>query len=135
MDIFYDGVFIVIGFVDRNVKIWGLDFGDCYKFFFVYDDSVMYLQFVFKFYFFFIVGKDYKIKQWDVDKFEYIQILEGYYQEIWCLVVSFSGDYVVLLFYDKFLRFWERIREFFIFEEEREMEREVEYEESVVKED
>lgn len=38
LDIFLDGVFFVSGFVDKNVKFWGMDFGDLYKFFFVYVD-------------------------------------------------------------------------------------------------
>uniref|UniRef100_A0A2K5ITD2 WD repeat-containing protein 3 n=1 Tax=Colobus angolensis palliatus TaxID=336983 RepID=A0A2K5ITD2_COLAP len=135
MDISYDGALIATGSADRNVKIWGLDFGDCHKSLFAHDDSVMYLQFVPKSHLFFTAGKDHKIKQWDADKFEHIQTLEGHHQEIWCLAVSPSGDYVVSSSHDKSLRLWERTREPLILEEEREMEREAEYEESVAKED
>ncbi|KAJ7317730.1 hypothetical protein JRQ81_003892 [Phrynocephalus forsythii] len=46
MDISYDGTLIATGSADRNVKIWGLDFGDCHRSLFAHDDSVMYLQFV-----------------------------------------------------------------------------------------
>uniref|UniRef100_A0A8C0RDT1 Small-subunit processome Utp12 domain-containing protein n=1 Tax=Canis lupus familiaris TaxID=9615 RepID=A0A8C0RDT1_CANLF len=135
MDISYDGTLIATGSADRNVKIWGLDFGDCHKSLFAHDDSVMYLQFVPKSHLFFTTGKDHKIKQWDADKFEHIQTLEGHHQEIWCLAVSPSGDYVVSSSHDKSLRLWERTREPLILEEEREMQREAEYEESVAKED
>ncbi|XP_045657354.1 WD repeat-containing protein 3 isoform X1 [Ursus americanus] len=135
MDISYDGALIATGSADRNVKIWGLDFGDCHKSLFAHDDSVMYLQFVPKSHLFFTAGKDHKIKQWDADKFEHIQTLEGHHQEIWCLAVSPSGDYVVSSSHDKSLRLWERTREPLILEEEREMQREAEYEESVAKED
>ncbi|XP_070463766.1 WD repeat-containing protein 3 isoform X2 [Equus przewalskii] len=135
MDISYDGALIATGSADRNVKIWGLDFGDCHKSLFAHDDSVMYLQFVPKSHLFFTAGKDRKIKQWDADKFEHIQTLEGHHQEIWCLAVSPSGDYVVSSSHDKSLRLWERTREPLILEEEREMQREAEYEESVAKED
>lgn len=38
MDIFLDGVLFVSGLGDKNVKIWGMDFGDCWKFLFVYGD-------------------------------------------------------------------------------------------------
>uniref|UniRef100_A0A8C9QI83 WD repeat-containing protein 3 n=1 Tax=Spermophilus dauricus TaxID=99837 RepID=A0A8C9QI83_SPEDA len=135
MDISDDGALIATGSADRNVKIWGLDFGDCHKSLFAHDDSVMYLQFVPKSHLFFTAGKDHKIKQWDADKFEHIQTLEGHHQEIWCLAVSPSGDYVVSSSHDKSLRLWERTREPLILEEEREMQREAEYEESVAKED
>lgn len=135
MDISYDGALIATGSADRNVKIWGLDFGDCHKSLFAHDDSVMSLRFVPKSHLFFTAGKDRKIKQWDADKFEHIQTLEGHHQEIWCLAVSPSGDYVVSSSHDKSLRLWERTKEPLILEEEREMQREAEYEESVAKED
>ncbi|XP_069862551.1 WD repeat-containing protein 3 [Dipodomys merriami] len=135
MDISYDGALIATGSADRNVKIWGLDFGDCHKSLFAHDDSVMYLRFVPKSHLFFTAGKDHKIKQWDADKFEHIQTLEGHHQEVWCLAVSPSGDYIVSSSHDKSLRLWERTREPLILEEEREMQREAEYEEGVAKED
>ncbi|XP_036894787.1 WD repeat-containing protein 3 [Sturnira hondurensis] len=135
MDISYDGALIATGSADRNVKIWGMDFGDCHKSLFAHDDSVMHLQFVPKSHLFFTAGKDRKIKQWDADKFEHIQTLEGHHQEIWCLAVSPNGDYVVSSSHDKSLRLWERTREPLILEDEREMQREAEYEESVAKED
>ncbi|XP_035170519.1 WD repeat-containing protein 3 [Oxyura jamaicensis] len=135
MDISYDGTLIATGSADRNVKIWGLDFGDCHRSLFAHDDSVMYLQFVAKSHLFFTAGKDSKIKQWDADKFEHIQTLEGHHQEVWCLALSPNGDYVVSASHDKSLRLWERTREPLVLEEEREMQREAEYEESVAKED
>ncbi|XP_021404578.2 WD repeat-containing protein 3 isoform X2 [Lonchura striata] len=135
MDICYDGTLIATGSADRNVKIWGLDFGDCHRSLFAHDDSVMYLQFVPKSHLFFTAGKDSKIKQWDADKFEHIQTLEGHHQEVWCLALSPNGDYVVSASHDKSLRLWERTREPLILEEEREMQREADYEESVAKEE
>ncbi|KAK7807812.1 hypothetical protein U0070_012046 [Myodes glareolus] len=135
VDTLKDGALIATGSADRNVKIWGLDFGDCHRSLFAHDDSVMHLRFVPKSHLFFTAGKDRKIKQWDADKFEHIQTLEGHHQEIWCLAVSPNGDYVVSASHDKSLRLWERTREPLILEEEREMQREAEYEESVAKED
>ncbi|XP_007442808.2 WD repeat-containing protein 3 isoform X2 [Python bivittatus] len=135
MDISYDGALIATGSADRNVKIWGLDFGDCHRSLFAHDDSVMYLQFVPKSHLFFTAGKDHKIKQWDADKFEHIQTLEGHHQEVWSLAISPNGDYLVSSSHDKSLRLWERTREPLILEEEREMQREIEYEDSIAKED
>ncbi|MBN3288726.1 WDR3 protein, partial [Polyodon spathula] len=120
---------------DRNVKIWGLDFGDCHRSLFAHDDSVMFLQFVQKTHLFFTAGKDKKIKQWDADKFEHIQTLEGHHREVWCLAVSPSGDHIVSSSHDKSLRLWERTREPIILEEEKEMQREAEFEESLGKGD
>ncbi|EDL85540.1 WD repeat domain 3 (predicted), isoform CRA_b [Rattus norvegicus] len=38
MDISHDGALIATGSADRNVKIWGLDFGDCHRSLFAHDD-------------------------------------------------------------------------------------------------
>uniref|UniRef100_A0A4W6G235 WD repeat domain 3 n=1 Tax=Lates calcarifer TaxID=8187 RepID=A0A4W6G235_LATCA len=135
LDISHDNTLIATGSADRNVKIWGLDFGDCHRSMFAHDDSIMFLQFVPKTHLFFTAGKDKKIKQWDADKFEHIQTLEGHHREVWCLTISPSGDHIVSSSHDKSLRLWERTREPIILEEEREMEREAEFEESMAKGD
>lgn len=135
LDISHDSTLIATGSADRNVKIWGLDFGDCHRSMFAHDDSVMFLQFVPKTHLFFTAGKDKKIKQWDADKFEHIQTLEGHHREVWCLAISPNGDHIVSSSHDKSLRLWERTREPIILEEEREMEREAEFEESLAKGD
>ncbi|XP_020317253.1 WD repeat-containing protein 3 [Oncorhynchus kisutch] len=135
LDISHDSALIATGSADRNVKIWGLDFGDCHRSMFAHDDSVMFLQFVPKTHLFFTAGKDKKIKQWDADKFEHIQTLEGHHREVWCLAISPNGDHIVSSSHDKSLRLWERTREPIILEEEREMEREAEFEEGMDKGD
>uniref|UniRef100_A0A671RS55 WD repeat-containing protein 3-like n=1 Tax=Sinocyclocheilus anshuiensis TaxID=1608454 RepID=A0A671RS55_9TELE len=135
LDISHDSALIGTGSADRNVKIWGLDFGDCHRSMFAHDDSVMFLQFVPKTHLFFTAGKDRKIKQWDADKFEHIQTLEGHHREVWCLAISANGDHIVSSSHDKSLRLWERTREPIILEEEKEMEREAEFEESLAKGD
>ncbi|XP_056435237.1 WD repeat-containing protein 3 [Gadus chalcogrammus] len=134
LDISHDSTLIITGSADRNVKIWGLDFGDCHRSLFAHDDSVMFLQFVPKTHLFFTAGKDKKIKQWDADKFVLIQTLEGHHREVWTLAVSPSGDYLVSSSHDKSLRLWDRTREPIILDEEREIEREAEFEESIAKE-
>ncbi|XP_066542654.1 WD repeat-containing protein 3 [Hoplias malabaricus] len=135
LDISHDSALIATGSADRNVKVWGLDFGDCHRSMFAHDDSVMFLQFVPKTHLFFTAGKDRKIKQWDADKFEHIQTLEGHKSEVWCLAISPNGDHIVSSSHDKSLRLWERTREPIILEEEKEMEREAEFEESLAKGD
>ncbi|XP_035378953.1 WD repeat-containing protein 3 isoform X2 [Electrophorus electricus] len=131
LDISHDSTLIATGSADRNVKVWGLDFGDCHRSMFAHDDSVMFLQFVPKTHLFFTAGKDRKIKQWDADKFEHIQTLEGHHGEVWCVAVSPNGDYVASSAHDKSLRLWQRSREPIILDEEKEMEREAEFEETL----
>ncbi|KAA8516595.1 hypothetical protein F0562_016899 [Nyssa sinensis] len=58
MDISSDGDLIVSGSADKNMKIWGLDFGNCHKSIFAHADSVMAVQFVRNTHYMFSVGKD-----------------------------------------------------------------------------
>ncbi|XP_053312882.1 WD repeat-containing protein 3 [Spea bombifrons] len=133
LDISHDSTIIITGSADRNIKIWGLDFGDCHRSLFAHDDSVMFLQFVPKTHLFFSAGKDRKVKQWDADRFQQVQTLEGHHGEVWSLAVSPNGDHIVSSSHDKSLRLWERTREPLILEEEKELQREAEYEESVAR--
>lgn len=68
MDISHDSKLIVTSSADKNVKVWGLDFGDCHKSIFAHDDSVMQVAFEKKSHYFWTVGKDKFLKYWDGDK-------------------------------------------------------------------
>lgn len=76
MDISSDSSLIVTGSADRNIKIWGLDYGDCHKSLFAHDDSIMGISFVPGTHYVFTCGKDGKVKQWDVDIFKKIVTLQ-----------------------------------------------------------
>jgi U3 small nucleolar RNA-associated protein 12 len=76
MDISSDSTLIATGSADRNVKIWGLDFGDCHRSLFAHDDSVTGLQFVPRTHQFLTCGKDGRVKQWDADSFDKIITLQ-----------------------------------------------------------
>ena len=91
MDISYDSTLIVTGSADKNVKIWGLDFGDCHKSIFAHDDSVTSVRFVPNTHYFFTAGKDGVVKQWDADNFQRIVSLKGHLGEVWALAVSPNG--------------------------------------------
>jgi U3 small nucleolar RNA-associated protein 12 len=68
MDISSDSKLIVTCSADKNVKIWGLDFGDCHKSIFAHDESVMQVAFEYDSHYFWTVGKDKMLKYWDGDK-------------------------------------------------------------------
>ncbi|CAL9207862.1 unnamed protein product [Musa hybrid cultivar] len=120
MDISSDGDLIVSGSADKNLKIWGLDFGDCHKSIFAHADSVMDVKFVRNTHYMFSVGKDRLVKYWDADKFELLLTLEGHHAEVWCLAVSNRGDFIVTGSHDRSIRRWDRTEEPFFIEEERE---------------
>ncbi|KAI0638283.1 WD-repeat-containing protein [Trametes polyzona] len=137
MDISGDSKLIVTCSADKNVKIWGLDFGDCHKSIFAHDESVMQVAFerndtregdTKASHYFWTVGKDKLVKYWDGDKFENIQKLEGHHGEVWALAVSNHGKFVVTGSHDKSIRVWEKLDEPLFLEEERERELEALYE-------
>ncbi|KAA6416253.1 MAG: WD domain [Lasallia pustulata] len=133
MDISCDSKLIVTCSADKNVRLWGLDFGDCHKAFFAHQDSIMQVAFVphnqdGNGHHFFSASKDRMIKYWDGDKFEQIQKLEGHHGEIWALAVSRTGEFVVSASHDKSIRVWQQTDEQIFLEEEREKELEELYE-------
>jgi U3 small nucleolar RNA-associated protein 12 len=44
MDISSDSTLLVSGSADKNIKIWGLDFGDCHRSLFAHGDSIMQVR-------------------------------------------------------------------------------------------
>lgn len=133
MDISYDSKLIVTCSADKNVRLWGLDFGDCHKAFFAHQDSVMQVTFVphnqdGNGHNFFSASKDHVIKYWDGDKFEQVQKLKGHHGEIWALAVSRTGEFLVSASHDKSIRIWRQTDEQIFLEEEREKELEELYE-------
>ncbi|CAH2079037.1 unnamed protein product [Thlaspi arvense] len=120
IDISSDGDLIVTGSQDKNLKIWGLDFGDCHKSIFAHDDSIMGVKFVRNTHYLFSIGKDRLVKYWDADKFELLLTLGGHHAPIWGLAVSNRGDFLVTGSHDRSMRRWDRTEEPFFPEEEKE---------------
>jgi U3 small nucleolar RNA-associated protein 12 len=133
MDISFDSKLIVTCSADKNIRLWGLDFGDCHKAFFAHQDSILQIAFVphnqdGNGHHFFSSSKDRMIKYWDGDKFEQIQRLDGHHGEIWAIAVSRTGDFLVSASHDKSIRVWKQTDEQIFLEEEKEKEMEELYE-------
>ncbi|KAL7627426.1 beta transducin [Parahypoxylon ruwenzoriense] len=135
MDISYDSKLIVTCSADKNIRIWGLDFGDCHKALLAHQDSILQVKFLpnnreGNGHHFFSASKDRTIKYWDGDKFEQIQRLDGHHGEIWALAISQSSEppFIVSASHDKSIRVWEETDEQIFLEEEREKEIEELYE-------
>lgn len=120
IDISTDETLIATGSADKNIKLWGLDFGDCHKSIFAHDDSIMQVRFVPNTHYFFSASKDRTIKYWDGDTWDQIQKFEGHHGEIWSIAMSRDAEVIVSAGHDRSFRLWERTDEQIFIEEERE---------------
>lgn len=75
IDISYDSSIIVTASVDKTIRIWGLDFGDCHKRL-TTDFILTSIQFIPKTHQFFTSDKNGNIKHWDADISERILTLQ-----------------------------------------------------------
>lgn len=124
MDISRDSTLIATGSGDKNVKLWGLDFGDCHKSFLAHQDVVTGVKFLGSSHYVASVSKDKTVKLWDGDSFEYILTLSGHQAEISGLTASHNGGLLATVSHDRSVRLWERSDELINLDEERELERE-----------
>ncbi|GMF62401.1 unnamed protein product [[Candida] boidinii] len=132
MDISFDSKLIITSSADKNIKIWGLDFGDCHKSIFGHQDSIMNVKFVPATKNFFSCSKDGLVKYWDGIKFENIQKLAAHHSEVWNLAISSTGEFLVSVSHDHSIRIWEETDDQVFIEEEREKEMDELYEKELL---
>jgi U3 small nucleolar RNA-associated protein 12 len=135
MDISSDDTMLVTASADKNVKLWGLDFGDCHKSIFAHQDAIMAVRFVKKTHYFFTSSKDKSIAYWDGDHFERIlKIDHEHFGEVWGLAVSNDGGFVVSCSQDRSIVKYVRTEDQVFIEEEKEKELEELFEQELVNE-
>ncbi|RHY90004.1 hypothetical protein DYB35_008501 [Aphanomyces astaci] len=123
MDIASDDTLLVTASADKNVKLWGLDFGDCHKSIFAHDEAIMGIAFVPQTHYFFTASKDKSIAYWDGDHFERIlRLTDQHFGEVWALAVSRDGSFVVSASQDRSLVKYSRGEDQVFVEEEKEKE-------------
>ncbi|KAL3072395.1 hypothetical protein niasHT_034079 [Heterodera trifolii] len=138
IDISVDSKLVVTGSADKSVKIWGLDFGDCHRSLFAHDDIVTCVKFskeISDERLFWSASKDGTLKQWDADKFHWIQTLNGHTDQIDALAITADGRTLISASRDKSVRLWQLTDELIVLQEEEEREREKEYEQRLVDEE
>ena len=119
-DVSSDSTLLVSASSDKNIKIWGLDFGDCHKSIFAHKSAVTCVKFVNKTHYFFSCSKDGAIKYWDADKFELIIEYNDFHGEIWSLDVNLLGTTLVSCSADRSIKVYELTKEQIIPDMEKE---------------
>ena len=105
-DISSDNILLASGGADKNIRIWGLDFGDCHKSMFLFEDRITAIKFVKDTHYFFAASKDATIKYVDSDRFTLICLVGKHYGEIWGLELSSIGDQLFSISSDKTIQIW-----------------------------
>ena len=111
LDVSSDNTLLVSGSADKNLRIWGMDFGNCHRYLFAHDSAIMVVKFVQETHYIFSGSRDKTIKYWDGDTYELIMVFEQNTGEIWDLVVSSLGDFLISSSNDKSLKKWGQTRE------------------------
>jgi U3 small nucleolar RNA-associated protein 12 len=118
-DVSSDNSLLVSASADKNVKIWGLDFGDIHKSLFAHSDSITCVRFVRDTHYFMTSSKDREVKYFDGDTYEQVFVFDTFFGEVWGLACSSIGDFFVAVSADKALRLWRQTQEQVFIEEER----------------
>lgn len=110
-DISSDGLLLATGSADKNLKVWGMQFGDIHKSMFIHQDSITKVEFVKDTHYICTASKDREVKMIDADTHEEIFVFDCFFGAVWSLALSSIGDYMVTVCADKSIRIWRQTTE------------------------
>ena len=87
-----DSYLLLSGSVDKTVKIWGTDFGNCRRSIYAHQDTVNNIVAVPDTHYFFSVSNDASIKYWDADTNQLILVFNDSLSKITNIAVNSIGD-------------------------------------------
>ena len=100
------------GSVDKNIKLWGLDFGDLHRSIIAHDSYVMQVRFVPNTHYLVSVGKDGCCKLWDADTWSLIQDFPvGCTGPLNSCVVSTQGSFIACAGDDRWIQVFEKTQD------------------------
>ena len=115
-----DGTLVASVGMDKSLRFWGTDFGDCHRSIHAHDDYVTSVTFVGETHFVFTCSLDGTIKHWDGDNWTLIQLFRHHQQGLWSVAVNSNGTCVVSAGRDKCVRLLLRTEEILFPAEEEE---------------
>jgi U3 small nucleolar RNA-associated protein 12 len=123
-DVSTDNNLLVSVSADKNIKIWGMDFGDIHKSIFAHQDSITCVRFIRDTHYFMTCSKDKEVKFFDADTYDEVFVFDNFFGEVWGLGISSIGDFFVAVSADKSIRVWRQTQEQVFINEEREQREE-----------
>lgn len=106
--------------MDKSLRFWGTDFGDCHKAVHAHDDYVTSVAFVPGTHYCFTCSLDGSIKHWDGDTWTLTQIFRIHQQGLWTICVNSNGTCAVASGKDRSIRLLLRTEEILFPQEEEE---------------
>jgi U3 small nucleolar RNA-associated protein 12 len=117
-----DSQLVATSSLDKNIRLWGLDFGDCHRAIRAHDDYVTCVRFILGSHHLISSSRDGTVKHWDGDTWELIQVLRVHNGPIWWLALTGFGSYLATCGADRRICLHVRTEEIVFPEEERERE-------------
>lgn len=115
-----DGALVASVGLDKSLRFWGLDFGDCHRAIHAHDDYVTSVRFLKDTHYVFTGSMDGSVKQWDGDHFVMVQFFRQFHRGVWGVAVTMNSTCVVAGGVDGCIRTFLRTGEVLYPEEEEE---------------
>nr|CCC91526.1 conserved hypothetical protein [Trypanosoma congolense IL3000] len=115
-----DGTLIASVGMDKALRLWGTDFGDCHRAIHAHDDYVTDAVFLRNTHQLMTVSLDGTLKHWDGDTWTMIQMFRQHQRGVWSLAVTANGTCVATAGTDKCIRCFLRTSDIVFPQEEEE---------------
>ncbi|KAG5509393.1 hypothetical protein JKF63_06703 [Porcisia hertigi] len=120
-----DGALVASVGMDKSLRFWGTDFGDCHRAIHAHDDYITQVEFLEDTHYVFTVSMDGSVKQWDGDNWTMIQLFRQHQRGLWAVSVTANGTCVATAGTDRCIRCFLRTQDIvFPHEEEERMAQE-----------
>lgn len=120
-----DGTLVASVGMDKSLRFWGTDFGDCHRAIHAHDDYITQVEFLEDTHYVFTVSMDGSVKQWDGDNWTMIQLFRQHQRGLWAVSVTANGTCIATAGADRCIRCFLRTQDIvFPHEEEERMAQE-----------
>ncbi|KAF8290139.1 putative WD domain, G-beta repeat/Dip2/Utp12 Family [Trypanosoma cruzi] len=120
-----DGTLVASVGMDKSLRFWGTDFGDCHRAIHAHDDYVTQVEFLRDTHQLLTVSLDGSVKHWDGDNWTMIQMFRQHQRGVWTVAATANGTCIATAGMDKCIRCFLRTQDIvFPAEEEERMAQE-----------